>query len=325
MGLFLLFSLAAGSAALLGVINLFDGNSATPEASAEEIALLEGDAITATEQMLADDPTRGEDIEALDLTPFTTEYDEYYVDFTATPGDDLIVLPEEGSADYPDYGTGSVIFGDEGDDTMIGQSAGDVFFGEAGDDELFGGGGNDQLFGGAGNDLLSGGPGNDLLTTETADGSDTLYGGAGDDEIAAFGEIGTDAIHHISGGAGDDNITLQGGAYLVSLGSGADMVTLQPEDGESGVSSAALISDFDVTEDTLMIMVEGPSSSAATALTYTLSQVETDLGLATLVEPAVSSEAVATALAGSVNGGVALLLGVTPDQLTAANIQVVLG
>ena len=34
MGLFLLFSLAAGSAALLGVINLFDGNSATPEASA---------------------------------------------------------------------------------------------------------------------------------------------------------------------------------------------------------------------------------------------------------------------------------------------------
>jgi Ca2+-binding RTX toxin-like protein len=247
MGLFLLFSLAAGSAALLGVINLFDGNSATPEASAEEIALLEGDAITATEQMLADDPTRGEDIEALDLTPFTTEYDEYYVDFTATPGDDLIVLPEEGSADYPDYGTGSVIFGDEGDDTMIGQSAGDVFFGEAGDDELFGGGGNDQLFGGTGNDLLSGGPGNDLLTTETADGSDTLYGGAGDDEIAAFGEIGTDAIHHISGGAGDDNITLQGGAYLVSLGSGADMVTLQPEDGESGVSSAALISDFDVT------------------------------------------------------------------------------
>ena len=324
MGLFLLFSLAAGSAALLGVINLFDGGSATPEASAEEIALLEGDAITATEQMLADDLTRGEDIEALDLTPFTTEYDEYYVDFTATPGDDLIVLPEEGSADYPDYGTGSVIFGDEGDGTMIGQSAGDVFFGEAGDDELFGGG-NDQLFGGAGNDLLSGGPGNDLLTTETADGSDTLYGGAGDDEIAAFGEIGTDAIHHISGGAGDDNITLQGGAYLVSLGSGADMVTLQPEDGESGVSSAALISDFDVTEDTLMIMVEGPSSSAATALTYTLSRVETDLGLATLVEPAVSSEAVATALAGSVNGGVALLLGVTPDQLTAANIQVVLG
>ena len=324
MGLFLLFSLAAGSAALLGVINLFDGNSATPEASAEEIALLEGDAITATEQMLADDPTRGEDIEALDLTPFTTEYDEYYVDFTATPGDDLIVLPEEGSADYPDYGTGSVIFGDEGDGTMIGQSAGDVFFGEAGDDELFGGG-NDQLFGGAGNDLLSGGPGNDLLTTETADGSDTLYGGAGDDEIAAFGEIGTDAIHHTSGGAGDDNITLQGGAYLVSLGSGADMLTLQPEDGESGVSSAALVSDFDVTEDTLMIMVEGPSSSAATALTYTLSQVETDLGLATLVEPAVSSEAVATALAGSVNGGVALLLGVTPDQLTAANIQVVLG
>ena len=33
------------------------------------------------------------------------------------------------------------------------------------------------------------------------------------------------------------------------------MVTLQPEDGESGVSSAALISDFYVIEDTLMIMV----------------------------------------------------------------------
>lgn len=315
MSLFFLLSLAAGSAALLGAFNLFDGDGATPEATAEEIALLEGDSVAATEQMLSEDPTRGANIDALDLTPFTSEYDDYYVDFTATPEADLIVLPQEGSTDYPDYGNGSVIFGDAGDDTMIGQDAGDVFFGDAGDDELFGG---------AGNDLLSGGAGNDLLTTETADGSDTLYGGAGDDEIVGFGEVSTDDIHHISGGAGNDMITLEGGAYLVSLGSGADTVTLEPEDGESGVSTAALISDFDVAEDTLMIMIEGPSGGAAIPITYALTQVETDLGPATLVEPAVSDEAVATALAGSVNGGVALLLGVTPEQLTAANIQVVL-
>ena len=73
MGLFLLFSLAAGSAALLGVINLFAGDSATPEASAEEIALPEGDAITAPEQMLADDPTRRDDIAAPAPAPFTTK------------------------------------------------------------------------------------------------------------------------------------------------------------------------------------------------------------------------------------------------------------
>ena len=74
------------------------------------------------------------------------------------------------------------LFGQDGDDTVIGG---------AGNDTILGGNGDDLLWGGAGNDILQGGPGND-----------TFYGGAGDDlfyvgepgDVVADGGDGFDVV-----------------------------------------------------------------------------------------------------------------------------------
>jgi len=51
-------------------------------------------------------------------------------------------------------------------------------YGDAGNDKLVGRAGNDTLNGGAGNDLLRGGDGNDTFVYRVgSDGTDTIYGG----------------------------------------------------------------------------------------------------------------------------------------------------
>src|SRR5258705_9597736 len=76
------------------------------------------------------------------------------------------------------------VFGGGGNDTItLDESNGALpaaqLFGEKGNDTLIGGSGNDQLFGGTGNDILLGKGGNDLLFGR--DGNDTLTGGGGRD------------------------------------------------------------------------------------------------------------------------------------------------
>jgi len=239
----------------------------------------------------------------------------------------LIVLPEENSEEYPEFGAGSVVFGETGDDTMIGQDAGDVLFGDEGQDSLYGQDGQDQLFGGAGDDLLSGGEGDDFLTTETADGSDTLFGGSGDDTLHALGETDSGQLHHLSGGGGDDLVELDGGTHLVSLGSGSDQLTLEAGD-EAGIATTALVTDFDSSEDGIVIMLESlpgaELSDPAPEFTFMLSEVESSLGTATLVEPATTDPELAESLDGALSGGAVLLLGVTPDEVDPASIQVTL-
>ena len=108
--------------------------------------------------------------------------------------------------------TGSIVYGDAGNDVINGSAVEDVLFGDAGNDTLLGGGGNDTLFGGLGRDRLEGAAGDDLLF---AGGSaDTLLGGDGNDEL--HGEAGTDFL---DGGAGDD--ILYGGTGADSLLGGA--------------------------------------------------------------------------------------------------------
>src|SRR5215469_2536638 len=88
-------------------------------------------------------------------------------------------------------------------------------FGQGGNDTMIGGSGNDELFGGAGNDILEGKGGNDLLFG--GDGNDTLIGGAGDDQM--FGEAGNDTFvwnpgdgtDLIEGGDGVDTAVVNGG------------------------------------------------------------------------------------------------------------------
>ena len=81
-------------------------------------------------------------------------------------------------------GEGNRIWGQQGDDLIIGLeeyppgtpvTSADRFYGGKGDDTLRGGGGNDRLDGELGDDVLEGGPGNDILMGSP--GMDMLYGG----------------------------------------------------------------------------------------------------------------------------------------------------
>ena len=133
-----------------------------------------------------------------------------------------------------------VVYGEAGDDFIVGSRANDF---------LSGGDGSDVIHGRAGDDILSGGPGNDFLVTN--DGNDTVYGGDGDDEINGspsdtsnrdgayrfwqsngslliYGENGTDFIvggesaSRLYGGAGNDRLIGRAGDDLLDGGDGDD-------------------------------------------------------------------------------------------------------
>ena len=103
-----------------------------------------------------------------------------------------------------------VLYGDTGDNELIGLDDDDELYGEEGNDSLYGGAGNDALFGGSGDDLLFG-----------SDGDDELYSGAGNDEL--IGGAGSDQFY---GGDGDD-------LYIYSYGDGND----DYEENSSGVDT----------------------------------------------------------------------------------------
>lgn len=65
----------------------------------------------------------------------------------------------------------------EGDDTLNGQAGKDIVFGDEGNDRMVGGGGADDLVGGDGDDFANGQSGNDTLRGGV--GIDTLLGGSG--------------------------------------------------------------------------------------------------------------------------------------------------
>ncbi len=71
------------------------------------------------------------------------------------------------------FDTNWIIYGNAGNDTLIGGRLGDRIFGGVGNDYLSGGDGNDTLSGGAGNDTLIGGLGINYL--DGGSGIDTVY------------------------------------------------------------------------------------------------------------------------------------------------------
>ncbi|MGD1698437.1 calcium-binding protein [Dapis sp. BLCC M229] len=131
------------------------------------------------------------------------------------------------------------IFGDNGNDTLVGKQESDTLKGGLGDDWLYGGdettdpnsdsgyyfvqnnikdhnrgagndslignNGNDILFGGAGNDTLEGGPDNDVL--QGGNGTDSLVGGTGNDVIFT-GALSSGNSDIIYGGGGKDTFFL---------------------------------------------------------------------------------------------------------------------
>jgi Ca2+-binding RTX toxin-like protein len=176
-----------------------------------------------------------------------------------TPGDDII------------YGLGGndVINGGDGDDVLDGGDGDDHLGGGEGDDVLHGGegndvlvdfsGGSDQLFGGAGDDnlsvyraggavgsvLMDGGDGRDQISFfgEAENSVDvTILGGAGGDTIAVGVTAGS---VRIDAGSGNDTVTIrQGSDYEIALGSGHDLLIIEPPFG-SNPNAPIIITDFE--------------------------------------------------------------------------------
>lgn len=129
----------------------------------------------------------------------------------------------------------SVVYGEIGNDELIGGSGDDLLNGGTEDDELHGRGGKDfltgtwgrdRLYGGTEDDYLSGGLENDLLYG--GDGSELMAGGEGDDEM--YGQGGDDQLYggigddFLSGGSGSDRLYGEIGNDLIVGGTGYDLL-----------------------------------------------------------------------------------------------------
>jgi Ca2+-binding RTX toxin-like protein len=114
----------------------------------------------------------------------------------------------------------SIIFGDNGNNTLDGGVGDDTIFGQGGDDFITGG--RDSL---ASRDINNTIDVADLVDqTESDDGNDTLYGGRGNDTI--LGGQGNDIL---DGGDGDDTLSGQAGIDIFRGGAGSDTVDYSKE------------------------------------------------------------------------------------------------
>ncbi|MDD3155716.1 MAG: hypothetical protein PHS41_12700 [Victivallaceae bacterium] len=82
------------------------------------------------------------------------------VEIRAGAGDDVIDLS---SVRYSFAGSGVILRGGSGNDTLWANTGNNLLFGDAGNDRLVGASGKDVLVGGAGNDSMHGGGGDDLF------------------------------------------------------------------------------------------------------------------------------------------------------------------
>lgn len=136
-----------------------------------------------------------------------------------------------------------------GDDSVSGLAGNDTLNGQEGDDTLDGGADDDQLLGRFGDDLLIGGAGADDL--RGADGNDVLYAGE-------EGTSDTDA-DTLDGGAGNDTLYGAVGDALTG-GTEADVFHLQ---------GGGTVTDFDASEDSLVIDYTGATAPTVTSQTVT--------------------------------------------------------
>lgn len=152
--------------------------------------------------------TQGDDvIDAQDFARFRGGWSEVY----GNGGDDRLV----GSNRHAVY-----LYGGDDDDTLIGAGRfDDYFYGDADDDILRGNRGDDGLYGGGDDDRIYGGRGNDSLFGDA--GNDTLSGGTGDDEFVYWVGAGSEGTDRISGfEIGGDRVILDGyapGSSILSL------------------------------------------------------------------------------------------------------------
>jgi len=146
--------------------------------------------------------------------------------------------------------------GGEGDDGLRGGNGRDRIMGDEGDDGMAGGSGRDRMMGGTGDDEIGGGAGRDVMRGD--DGNDLMRGnGDGDRMDGGFGDDlmrGGNGDDTIDGGAGIDRIFGERGSDQLTGGTGADVFVYRAQD-----SGRDQITDFDVLQDTLLIVGIDPS------------------------------------------------------------------
>lgn len=128
---------------------------------------------------------------------------------------------------------GLLLFGDAGNDSLIGGTANDVLIGGVGDDSLVGGAGRDIMLGNAGDDVFDGGAGNDIFLIGEA--GDVVRDGGADFDKAVITvttglsiDVGTWAgVERINGSTGDDAIDATGltEGIILAGASGGDTLT----------------------------------------------------------------------------------------------------
>lgn len=132
----------------------------------------------------------------------------------------------EGRNDYRYYGADldvqpiTQVYGEAGDDTLFGH----LLYGGDGNDTLVASAKNDRIEGGRGNDKLSGGEGKDILYGDT--GNDHVTAGSGDD--VAAGGYGNDEVYL---GYGNDRAYMRDDwRDYVGGGPGTDRARSDPKD-----------------------------------------------------------------------------------------------
>jgi Ca2+-binding RTX toxin-like protein len=182
---------------------------------------------------------------------------------------------------------------------MEGGASNDLLFGHNGQDTLIGGAGDDALQGGVGNDVLSGGDGADAIqggldndTLEGGAGADSLFGGWGNDLVNGVivgnsGQIDDDEeTDFLNGGGGED--TLVGGtADVLTGGTDADDFIVGDWIGDE----ASEIIDFDVTEDDIMLVFDDTDTDVPPEIA-----LQTDPGNPLAVNVLMDGRAVASVL-----------------------------
>jgi Ca2+-binding RTX toxin-like protein len=161
---------------------------------------------------------------------FSTEYN-----CLTTPDDVQAVLvmlgDEDDHFDATLFSKRATVFGQGGDDTLLGGVTGDF---------LIGGDGKDKLYGGWGHDYLSdNGHGYEMLraTGLTVNSNDHMYGGPGDDVI--MGGYGDD---HLYGGDGDDYLAGNAGKEDRLYGNDGDDILID-DGGQTWGRRAKLYGD----------------------------------------------------------------------------------
>lgn len=226
--------------------------------------------------------------------PVLTEMQDGRVALVLTDASDPVTAGEINEmrlAFFDVSGESGRFIGTEGNDVLGGVAGNDTIRGLGGNDKITGRGGNDRLIGGDGVDTLDGGAGQDSLRGNQ--GNDTLHGGTGDDGIGGgggedtlFGDDGRDVLGGgagrdvLRGGAGED--VLKGGSENDRLFGNNGNDVLRGQNGSDqltggaghdvfvftkGQSGSDTITDFNSTEDSIAIHLNGLKESAVTVST----------------------------------------------------------